>query len=688
MDRDEGFEPKPGRMGRDGRAVSLGRDFRNRVIKAANLARGGRVVVAKPSAFTGKRLGRGNGAGTVLSSRTGSASFRSRRVMVKARIVKLAGKGMGAATAHIRYIQRDGVTRSGERGELYDSRSDAADGRAFLDRADGDRHQFRFIVSPEDGMQYEDLRSVTRRLMSQMETDLGTKLDWVAVDHFNTGHPHTHILIRGKDDLGKDLIMARSYITDGVRERASDIVAFDLGPRTEQEVSQSLQKDMTAERFTTIDKWILERRDSDGRVRATDEQAHPERQSLISGRLKHLETYGLATPDRYGHWQVSDELEPALRQLGRRSDIINSLRYDMNPEGHGQLLDNAVIHDAAFAPEAPEAPDAPDASFGFYAPDTPTSSHNPIIGRLVRRGLYDEIEDRHYLVIDGVDGKSHIVDIGKGENTPQLPDNGVVRISPAQVQLSKADRTIIKIAQDFDGEYSATTHRFYDPKASDAYIQSHVRRVEAVRRGTGRIEYQDGGFIVGDDYARTALDYERQRATQTPVKVELLSPEPIKALERRNALTWLDRELTSAEPTPLAATGFGQTVRQALAARTTWMVQEGLFTGNADGTFSHSRDLEHKLAGRELKAEGERLSRELGKPYGQIVPYERFSGVLNGKVTLTSGQYALVERARDFALVPWRDVLEKQIGRQIGGISRGGSIDWSLGRDRGPSIGM
>src|SRR5690606_26511850 len=125
-------------------------------------------------------------------------------------------------------------------GELYDARGDVADGRTFLDRADGDRHQFRFIVSPEDGAQYEDLKSVTRRLMSQMETDLGTKLDWVAVDHFNTGHPHTHILVRGKDDNDKGRVIARSYITDGIRERASDIVSFDLGARTALEVEQAL----------------------------------------------------------------------------------------------------------------------------------------------------------------------------------------------------------------------------------------------------------------------------------------------------------------------------------------------------------------------------------------------------------------------------------------------------------------
>jgi type IV secretory pathway VirD2 relaxase len=139
----------------------------------------------------------------------------SRRVIVKASIVRLSGKGAAAAAAHLRYLQRDGTTRDGERGTLYGRDEDAVDAKAFQGRGAGDRHQFRFIVSPEDGDQYEDLKPLTRRLMERMEQDLGTKLDWVAVDHFNTGHPHTHILVRGKDDGGKDLVIAKDYMTRG-----------------------------------------------------------------------------------------------------------------------------------------------------------------------------------------------------------------------------------------------------------------------------------------------------------------------------------------------------------------------------------------------------------------------------------------------------------------------------------------
>jgi type IV secretory pathway VirD2 relaxase len=103
-----------------------------------------------------------------------------------------------------------------------------------------------------------DLRAFTRDVMRQMEDDLGMKLDWVAVDHFNTGYPHSHVVIRGKDDAGKDLIIAQDYITDGVRLRAQERATLELGPETDLELRAKLQAEVSAERFTRIDRAMLE----------------------------------------------------------------------------------------------------------------------------------------------------------------------------------------------------------------------------------------------------------------------------------------------------------------------------------------------------------------------------------------------------------------------------------------------
>ncbi len=132
-----------------------------------------------------------------------------RRVIVKARIARHGTSNLAAARSHQHYIMRDGVTRERGPGQLYDRERDVAEGGDFLDRQKGDTYQFRLIVAPEDAGRMEDLAPFVRNLMARMEADLHTELDWVAVDHFNTGHPHTHIIIAGHDDRGQDLVMAR-----------------------------------------------------------------------------------------------------------------------------------------------------------------------------------------------------------------------------------------------------------------------------------------------------------------------------------------------------------------------------------------------------------------------------------------------------------------------------------------------
>jgi hypothetical protein len=201
----------------------------------------------------GKRCGRFNarGRGGRLSfpsdgggwQRDSVGRFRARRVVVKARVVKLnpqrkqsrarglklPGRTSRAVDAHLRYLERDGVTRDGDKGHAYSALEDEADGRAFVARGGGDRHHFRFIVAPEDAIELGNLRGFTRDLMRQVEQDLDTRLDWIAVDHHNTGHPHTHIIVRGVTDDGKILNIAGDYIAHGIRHRASELVTRELG---------------------------------------------------------------------------------------------------------------------------------------------------------------------------------------------------------------------------------------------------------------------------------------------------------------------------------------------------------------------------------------------------------------------------------------------------------------------------
>jgi hypothetical protein len=153
---------------------------------------------------------RGTGAG--LRAANGLINPSGRRVIVKARYAVIKAGDLGTARAHLHCILRDGVTREGEAGQLYTAGDDHADADAFLQRSENDPHQFRFIIAPEDSDRIADLKPFIRDLVAQMEHDLDARLDWVAVDHFNTGHPHTHLVIRGRDQNGRELVMARDYI--------------------------------------------------------------------------------------------------------------------------------------------------------------------------------------------------------------------------------------------------------------------------------------------------------------------------------------------------------------------------------------------------------------------------------------------------------------------------------------------
>jgi len=326
MQQDD-FKPRLGRMRDAGGARLL--KHTTRVFRRAGKA-GVRALRQKghvsPSAL--KR-----GMGTGVRAAAGLIAPGSRRVIVKARYTRIVGGDLGAARAHINYIVRDGVTREGLPGQIYDASHDEVDGSSFLARSEHDPHQFRFIVSPEDSARLADLKPFIRDLLSQMERDLETKLDWVAVDHFNTGHPHTHIVIRGRDDQGRDLVMARDYIAHGVRARAQGLITLELGPETDLERTQKLFNETGQERLTRLDRSLLARARDGILVVSAGEEQDPVQQTLRIGRLKTLERLGLAQERQQGVWQLDGKLESKLRRLGDRADKFRTMQQVLRELG-------------------------------------------------------------------------------------------------------------------------------------------------------------------------------------------------------------------------------------------------------------------------------------------------------------------------------------------------------------------
>ena len=659
MANDEDFEPRLGRM-RAGGSGKRARKFLHRVLAAANLARGGASTGRGRSGFTGSRIGRGAGVGRVLVSRDRYAAFRQRRVIVKARTIRL-GKSLDAAKAHLRYVERDGTTRDGGRAQLYGADTDRVDHTGWLEQAKDDRHQFRFIVSAEDGTEYEDLKPLTRRLMSRMEEDLGTKLDWVAVDHFNTSHPHTHIMLRGKDDRGQDLIIARDYISHGLRERACELVDLDLGPRTDAAIEQRLRAEVGQERLTSIDRSLIRDVEANGLASSAARGAFD--QAIRTGRLKTLERLGLATQVGAGHWRLAPDLADTLRRMGERGDIIRTMQRAYAGRVDAPAMADQVIYDPT-------------------VPDT-----RPLVGRIAQRGLADEINDRQYLIVEATDGRSHYVDIGRGDNVGPVATGAIVRIAPAEYGVRDADRTVADVAAANGGRYTIDAHLRHYPSATQAFAEAHVRRLEAMRRLTRNVEREpDGTWIIAPDHLDRVVAYEAALARDGPVVLDTLSPQPLGTLLEADAATWLDRELVASSPHPLRDAGFGREVRAAQAQRRQWLVEQGL-AEERDGKVLYRANIVAMLQRRELLRIAGQHSDELDKPFVEATAGARIEGRLTRMIELTSGRYALVEKSREFTLVPWRPVLERQIGKPVAGVMWGDGISWTFGRQRtGPSI--
>ena len=659
MEHDEEFAPKLGKIrSRSLRQGTFLRQIQNAVGRTSGLSR---RAWGDKSSFNGSRIGRGTGTGRVLASRDRYSALRGRRVVVKARLIRLDGSGLNGAKAHLRYLQRDGVTRDGEAGALYNAQQDRCDGQMFLGRCDGDRHQFRFIVSAEDAIEYQDLKPFTRRLMLQMEQDLGTKLDWIAVDHYNTGHPHTHIVLRGKDDRGKDLIIAREYLGRGMRERAAEIVSLDLGPRTDHEIQSRLRAEVEQERFTSLDRSLLREAESDGTVRSGRDQDNF-RQTLRAGRLQKLKRLGLAEEVSPGRWCLAQDLESVLRRMGERGDIIKALHQELARARIDRNSADLVVHDAG-------------------------ELSAPVIGRVVTRGLADELSDRHYLIVDAFDGRVHYIEIGNADATELTPEGSIVAITSKQATIKAVDRTIAAIAEAQGGRYSPDLHLKYDPAATEAFVETHVRRLEAMRRTAIGVEREaDGTWTIAPDHLDRVLRYERMQAHKAPAQVEVLSTLKLDRQTGAEGATWLDHALVDGDPAVLKDSGFGREVRQALGQRRQWLLEQGLAL-EQQGSIVYRANLLRVLRERELQRVGGQLAAQLGLQYVAQEPGRRIDGIYRRRVDLISGRYALIERSQEFTLVPWRPVLERSLGQHVAGIAKGdGGISWTIGRQRGPSI--
>jgi type IV secretory pathway VirD2 relaxase len=490
MTSEDDFRIRPGRI--RSRQIQHAKPFVAQALAAAQKAGGHVSRQGRIGAPRASRFGRGRVA-SVQANRL--LTSRSRLATIKTRIVRHSAR-RATLGPHLNYLQREGVTRDGEKARMFGPEADKADVKEFTERCEDDRHHFRFIVSPEDASEMADLKGFARDLMSQVEKDLGTKLDWVGVDHWNTDNPHVHIILRGRADDAKDLVIARDYISEGMRARAQDLVTQELGPRTDRDIRRSLDSQIEAERWTRLDRQLV--RDA-GRQGVIDLAPRPDRQPddylpQKVGRLRKLESLGIAHQLGPGQWVVAGEAETTLRALGERGDVIKRMHRALTERGIERAASNYVLAGESIG--------------------------DPLIGRLLDRGLDDELKGTAYAVVDGIDGRIHHV---------KLPDLDAAGDSAAGsiVELRQFDdahgrrRVALAVRSDLDidTQVKASGATWIDRQlvarepaslgggGFGAEVQSAMtaRADHLIQQGLAR---RQGQQIV---YARSLLDTLRQR---------------------------------------------------------------------------------------------------------------------------------------------------------------------------------
>ncbi|OYZ74977.1 MAG: type VI secretion protein [Rhizobiales bacterium 24-66-13] len=490
MADDHEIRVRPGRI-RSTRAQSA-RPFIAQALAAAKkagggISRAGRIVAANRS-----RFGRGQRA-SIQANRLITA--RTRGAVIKARVVRHSGRTAPLGT-HLDYLRRDGVTRDGERTRLFGPGTAEADGRAFAEQCEDDRHHFRFIVSPDDAVEISDLKSFTRDLVGQMEKDLDTRLDWVAVDHWNTGHPHVHLLVRGVRDDGQDLVISRDYIKEGMRDRARDLITQELGPRTDLDIRRALESQIEAERWTQLDRQLVRDSSKPGIIDlapSTDRQPD-EFHALKVGRLRKLEVLGVAGQVGPGQWFIKPEAETVLRELGERGDIIKRMHRALTERGIERGSGNYVL--------ASESLDV------------------PVIGRLIERGLDDELKGTAYAVVDGVDGRTHHIRLPHLDAAGDSAPGSIVELRTFEDARSER-RVALAVRSDLDLQHqvNASGATWLDRQSiarepvamSDGGFGAEVR--EAMRRRAEHLvreglAEQQGRRVV---FSRNLIDTLRRR---------------------------------------------------------------------------------------------------------------------------------------------------------------------------------
>jgi type IV secretory pathway VirD2 relaxase len=474
-----------------------------------------RVQVAR---LIAKQGGRKSGKGRT-ASKLGHVAVRaphalSRRCVIKARYIPIAGNGRKLAKAHLAYLERDGVERDGSPGRLYGSDQNF-DADAFRAPVDGEPRQFRFIVSPEDA-HLLNLTEFTRQFMKQVEKDTARRLDWAAVNHHNTDNPHVHIVVRGLDRAGDEVRIDGRYIAREMRWRAQEIATRELGPRLEMEFSLTRNAEVERARLTEYDRAIDAVAKPDGTVSLQQILAQPGGDGrLCIARLETLEVLQLARVERPGVWRLAEGWKESLQRLGEYQDVLDRLK---------PLVGNRAV--------------------AFQVVDE-RNQIEAFEGRVIGKGLDDELGGKMFAAVQAHDGRSFYVRLAP-DIAEALAPGDTVRVGVDVARwLRPADLRVARFAELNGGIYDPARHqRELEnlPRARAAAneptpaqrVAANVNRLERLERYKLVTRLPDGRWQIRPDLVSQLQDRERTHP-QYRMRVERTGPERAPAPTRDRA---------------------------------------------------------------------------------------------------------------------------------------------------------
>ena len=585
-----------------------------------------------------------------------------RRVIIKASFKTHGAGGHVGLKRHVDYIQRDGTDERGGRSVVYGSEFDRSE--SDMDRSrlatdiardwKDDRHHFRFVIAPEDGAQLSDLSAYTRDLVSAMEVELGTKLEWIAADHYNTSNPHTHLVVRGVRDDGSDLVIPRRYLARGMRRQAEQFVEQELGPVTQIEGRVRLAKTVDADRVTELDR-TLHRQAREGVVDLSGPapKGRVWHRQLLVKRMRYLASLGLAEPLGGGRWKFETDAIDRLKQMGERGDIVKALHRSMSA-GEPTL----ITEDNIFDPNRLGA--------------------EPKKGLVRRFGKVDDTRETGFVVIEASDGRLVHATVVDDEAFQTLRVNQVVALNPHHKGPRSIDRSILEFSDRNGGIYDAGRHATESDRVSIAYAKAHERRLEALRRRKVVVRRQDGTWRIPGNYLDQVTDYEAARSKGLPVSIERESQLTVKQMETARGVTWLDRKIVS-DDSEVEQQG---SIETAIAKRKAFLRELGVLK-SADGNFG--KEMLKDLQALDLQDAAVSLTSETGKAYDALGGRREIDGIYREAIERPSGKFAVIERSREFTLVPWRPIMERRLGKSISGRVSAGGISWDVVGRQGPS---